>query len=569
LHRALRFGTMKCMKIKFQSGLQRIITCAVLCASCIADWAAAAPIPWAEQDVRITIKEQRLKDVLKGIFESNLLPVQIDPGVDGTVKDVRYNLKPQQLVDLLARQYSFSVYFDGQTVFVTPSAANVNRVFKLDKNAQAQARRILTSLNLVDPRFPIRFDEAGRIASVVGPARYVSAVEAALLTLEDSSSSTQRGEVRIFPLANGIAADRSVLIGANELTISGVASLLRKIYKPQANSDRIDASRTNRPQQVRKGGIDPMNAVLRSLGGKDGTPDSTANNDSSTTVTVIESRESSELPIIEAVPQINAVAIRDTPERLRMYEDVVKRLDIKPSVVLAEVSIVEISSDLMDRVGVDWRIGNARGGLSTGSNQSPNAGSPIPIDGRGVIPSAPGALAFLSGIGRSSLVQAQIYAMIENGSAKVVSTPRIVTMLNEEGLFSNNSTFYARVAGNLEANLFAIESGTSIRITPLSVINEGDLRSMRFAVRIEDGRFSDRTVDNLPVTQKSTILTSAIVPVGQSLALAGVTEESSSNGIRGVPVLSNLPGIGALFRTKTEERRSVQRVYLITPRIIE
>jgi type III secretion protein C len=214
-------------------------------------------------------------------------------------------------------------------------------------------------------------------------------------------------------------------------------------------------------------------------------------------------------------------------------------------------------------------FGNARGGAGTNSSQAPNSNGQIPVDGRGVVPSVNGGLAFLSGIGRSSLVQAQVYAMVDDGSAKVISTPRIVTMLNEEGLFSNNSTFYARVAGNLEANLFAIESGTSIRITPLTMIHEGDTRAMRFAVRIEDGRFSERTVDNLPVTQKSTILTSAIVPVGQSLALAGLTEESTSSNTRGIPGLSSLPGIGALFRTKSDERRSVQRIYLITPRILE
>jgi type III secretion protein C len=528
----------------------------------------AAPVPWAEQEVKITIKEQRLKEVLRGIFDTSLVPVQIDPAVDGTLKDVRYNLKPQQLIDLLSRQFSFAVYFDGQSAYVTPSAANVSRVFKLDRNAQAQARRILSSLNLVDLKFPIRFDESGRIASVSGPVRYVSAVEAALNALEDTGGSAMRGDVRIFSLSNGIAADRSVTIGSSEIVIPGVASLLRKIYKPQSGGERVEQTKQQRPSQAQRPGANPMNAMLRSIGGREAASEP-MQDDGLTTVTAIESREARELPIIEAIPQINAIAIRDVGDRLRLYEEVIKRLDVKPSVVLAEVSIIEISSGVMDKVGVDWRLGNARGGFSTSSTQSPNANSAIPVDGRGVVPAINGGFAFLSGLGRSSLVQAQVYAMVDDGSAKVISTPRIVTMLNEEGLFSNNSTFYARVAGNLEANLFAIESGTSIRITPLSLMNEGDNRAMRFAVRIEDGRFSERTVDNLPVTQKSTILTSAIVPIGQSLALAGLTEESTSSNTRGIPGLSSLPGIGALFRTKSDERRSVQRVYLITPRILE
>lgn len=546
--------------------------------STLAVHTVAAPIPWAEQEIKISVKDQKLRELIKGIFDTNLIPVQIDAQIDGVVKDVRFNLKPQQLLDLLSRQYSFSVYFDGQSAFVTPSSANVSRVFKLDRSAQAQARRVLASLNLLDPKFPVRFDESGRIASVTGPARFVNAVEAALSTLEDTGGSALRGEVRLFPLANGIAADRVVNVGANDVTISGVASLLRKVYKPQSSSSNQDGGRAARQSQgqSRKGGVDPMNAMLRSMGGRDAIADPAAQPEPTTQVSIIESRDSSDLPVIEAIPQINAIAIRDTPERLRQYEEVIKRLDVKQSVVLIEVSIVEVSNGSMDKVGVDWRFGNSRGGASLGGDQSPNAGRVIPVDGRdslnsagGILNSAAGAFAFISGVGRSSLIQAQVYAMISDGSAKVVSTPRIVTMMNEEGLFSNNSTFYARVAGNLEANLFAIEAGTSVRVTPLTTTGEGETRAMRFAVRIEDGRFSERFVDNLPVTQKSVILTSAIIPMGQSLAVAGLSEEVTSSASRGVPGLSSIPGIGALFRTKSEEKKTLQRVYLITPRVIE
>jgi type III secretion protein C len=528
--------------------------------------ARAAAIPWAQQEIKINVKEQGLKEVLKGIFDANLVPVQIDPAVDGVIKGGRYSLKPQELLDLLARQFSFAVYFDGQTAYITPSSANVSRVFKLDRNAQLQARRILNSLNLIDPKYQVRFDESGRVASVSGPIRFVSAVEAALSALEETGGVGARGEVRIFTLSNGIAADRSVTVGTSEVVISGVASLLRKIYKPQGGPDRLDPSR--QAKQTRRTGADPMNTMLRSLGGRDTQTDS-GQPEGVTTMTMIESRDPNELPIIEALPQINSIAIRDVSDRLRLYEEVIKRLDVKPSVIVAEVSIIEISNGAMEKFGVDWRAGNARGGFATNSPQSPNSNAVLPIDGRGVIPAINGSLAFLSGIGRSSLIQAQVYAMVDNGSAKVVSTPRIVTILNEEGLFSSKNTFYAKVAGNLEANLFAIESGTSVRITPLTVVNDGDNRAMRFAVQIEDGRFTERTVDNLPVTQKSVILTSAVVPIGQSLALAGLSEESSSSGTKGVPGLSSIPGIGALFRTNSEERRSVQRVYLITPRILE
>jgi type III secretion protein C len=539
---------------------------ALICGFSLPAIGNAVPIPWSDQATAVVVKEQRLSEILKDLFESNNIASVIDPSIEAVVKNSRFKLKPQEMIDLLSLRYGLSVYYDGQTAYVAPSSSNVTRIFRIDRNAQVSARRVLSSLGLLDNKFPVRFDEVGRIVSVNGPLRLVTAIESALVSLEDPTGVANRGEVKVFPLTSGVAQDRTFRVGDGDVSILGVASLLRRIFKSPTSGG---SSATAAPPRTRSSAVQQVDPVMNALRAQGQDMRGMMAPDAGIPIQVrsFEVSPAQELPVIEAIPHINAVVIRDTPERLKMYDDIVKRMDIKPVVVLIEVSIVEVSTNAMNELGVDWRFGNSRGGFST-SGTAAAIPSSIPVNGVGAA-LASGGVGFLSSVGASSLLQTQLSALVAAGSAKVVSTPRIVTLLSEEGRFSNNNTFFAKVAGNLEANLFSVESGTSIRITPLNIAGEDADRKMRLLVRIEDGKLLPQLVDQLPVTQKSTILTNAVISIDQSLALAGITEESTKATSRGVPGLSEIPLIGGLFRYKQDETKTVQRLFLLTPRILE
>jgi type III secretion protein C len=538
---------------------------ALICGFSLPGIGNAVPIPWSDQATAVVVKEQKLTEILKDLFESNNIASVIDPSIEAVVKNSRFKLKPQEMIDLLSLRYGLSVYYDGQTAYVAPSSSNVTRIFRIDRNAQASARRVLSSLGLLDSKFPVRFDEVGKIVSVNGPLRLVTAIESALVSLEDPTGVSNRGEVRVFPLTSGVAQDRTFRVGDGDVSILGVASLLRRIFKsPTAGGSAATAA----PPRARNSAVQQVDPVMNALRAQGQDVRGMMAPDAGIPIQVrsFEVSPAQELPVIEAIPHINAVVIRDTPERLKMYDDIVKRMDIKPVVVLVEVSIVEVSTNALNQLGVDWRFGNSRGGFSTSG--APALAPSIPVNGIGAA-LASGGIGFLSSVGASTLLQTQLSALVAAGSAKIVSTPRIVTLLSEEGRFSNNNTFFAKVAGNLEANLFAVESGTSIRITPLNIAGEDADRKMRLLVRIEDGKLLPQLVDQLPVTQKSTILTNAVISIDQSLALAGITEESTTATSRGVPGLSEIPLIGGLFRYKQDETKTVQRLFLLTPRILE
>ena len=90
---------------------------------------------------------------------------------------------------------------------------------------------------------------------------------------------------------------------------------------------------------------------------------------------------------------------------------------------------------------------------------------------------------------------------------------------------------------------------------------------IKLLVNIEDGSASDREVDSIPVIERSTINTQALIDGGESLLIGGLVREFTGNTTSKVPLLGSIPGIGALFRSNTKTSNRVERLFLITPRL--
>jgi type III secretion protein C len=76
------------------------------------------------------------------------------------------------------------------------------------------------------------------------------------------------------------------------------------------------------------------------------------------------------------------------------------------------------------------------------------------------------------------------------------------------------------------------------------------------------------TVDRIPVINRRSVNTQALMDEGASLLLAGFTSEEKTNAVTGVPVLSELPIVGGLFRFSEKKQNNMERFYLLTPRLV-
>jgi type III secretion protein C len=124
------------------------------------------------------------------------------------------------------------------------------------------------------------------------------------------------------------------------------------------------------------------------------------------------------------------------------------------------------------------------------------------------------------------------------------------------------------VQGFQDAGLFSITSGTAVRVTPL-IVDERTGRSVMLTINIEDGNLSNtKSVDQIPIINRRTVNTQALMEEGASLLLAGFTSEEKVNAITGVPLLSDLPVVGGLFRYTQKTQNKMERFYMLTPRLV-
>lgn len=552
----------------------------------------AAQIAWPARNFRYLAQNKPLPEFLREFAASQDVAIVVDPKVEGTVNG-KFDLTPQSLLELMATSFGLMWYYDGSVLYVYPAGAMSSAVIQLGAATVDELQASLLRLDIVDERYPIAYDLKQNTARVSGPTRFVELVRQAARAIDQNESLRGAAQIRVFPLRYAWAADFTFMEGGRERRLPGVASVLRELYAPggakKKSSPPPPSARQDRLERMRGLGMFRDEEVERQSEGQ-GAP--------------VEEElmplpmSSSDLPQFQADGRLNAIVVRDRPERMEFYAAVVRALDVRPGLVEIEARILEVSADAVDSLGIDWRLHSPNVDLQFSRGNLPNLGfgtaldegsprsSPaplppgaggnglVPLPGAGIVPPVPaqslqtgGVLTTVLGDSGRYLI-ARVNALAQDGKANVLSSPRVLTLDNVEAVVENISTFFVRVAGNLDVALFNISAGTSLRVTPL-IVSENGHTQVKLAIRIEDGSISGRSVDQIPVVQRSTIGTQAFINEGESLLIGGYENTAESDTEVGVPGLSSVPVLGRLFKYTEKRTTRVQRLFLLTPRVIE
>ncbi len=287
----------------------------------------------------------------------------------------------------------------------------------------------------------------------------------------------------------------------------------------------------------------------------------------------------------------NAIVMFDTHDNIELYKRIIAELDVPTKLVEISVAIIDISTDR----GIDWQSSILVGAAGQanhanisgigGFNGNPkvvrdNLGSGNPPPALPFVPPAAGALAAdlaESGglnvstlvVGSSHRVLTRIKALESRGDARILSRPMVMTMDNVQALFDEQLVLHIPVAGLENSELYKINAGIQVRVLP-HVIEEddGELR-VRLAVHIEDGGEAEGNFEDIPALSKGTITTEAVIPENQSLMVGGRYRREEMRDEGRVPFIGRLPVIGLPFKSKTVTNRRFQRLFLITPKVID
>jgi pilus assembly protein CpaC len=200
-------------------------------------------------------------------------------------------------------------------------------------------------------------------------------------------------------------------------------------------------------------------------------------------------------------------------------------------------------------------------------------GWPSMIGGQAVVQSA-FAYDFLAGVTRAATASVVNQPLpwldlaARNGWAKVLKHATVITANGSTAEFSNGGAQNFSVANGLTSSIQQIDFGTTVKILP-----RFDPKSSEMQVEV-NADVADLTppvssATNLPGQNTSKLTTAVALKLGESIVLSGIRTEARRYNTSGIPGLSEIPIIGALFGSVGDEREEVEGAVFIVPSVIE
>lgn len=231
-----------------------------------------------------------------------------------------------------------------------------------------------------------------------------------------------------------------------------------------------------------------------------------------------------------------------------------------PQQVMLEVKIAEVSKSLLDKL----EAGSALpfGGGSWSSTLSANFVS--------------GTLRGLLRIGSAAGRHVALTGEKQDGLVRILAEPTVMALSGQEGSFLAGGKIFIPVAqDNNKITLEEKEFGVGLRFTP--TVLAGGRINLRVAPEVselsrEGIGISASGINGgalLPLITTRRAATTVELYDGQSFAIGGLIRDSQSSGLRALPVLGEVPVLGALFRSTDFQQDRTELLFVVTPHLVK
>lgn len=406
----------------------------------------------------------------------------------------------------------------------------------------------------------IPIERMNALVVVTTQPRYLETARSWLEKLDQAGSSGGGNRFYVYPVRNGKAENLAQLVG--DLFSSRRTTTTAPTLAPGARPTEIRSTPFGQPAppaQTTTTTVTPAaGAATFSLPGVGG---ATTSNE----VRVIADKDT------------NSLLILATPGDYEVILNALRQLDVNRRQVLVEVTLAEVHlvGDL--QYGIDWYLHtrnftlgslNTMGTLGTGGS----VGNKVPIEGPP--PANYGGFQLIN-LSPAGDVRAVLRALTTDNRTKVLSAPQILVLDNEKAEIKVGTRISVQTAqqtgvstGVGVVNSYQyLETGILLAVTPR--INSGGMVTLEINQEVSDPDFgSVTTLNPNPNVTTRNAKTSVVVANGEAIAMGGLIRNNDGFTNTGIPLLSKIPVLGALFGTqhKTEDRTEL--IMIITPKII-
>lgn len=286
---------------------------------------------------------------------------------------------------------------------------------------------------------------------------------------------------------------------------------------------------------------------------------------------------------IQADATLNALIVKAAPADMAEIRNIVDQLDVRRAQVLIEAAFVEISGDTSEAVGVQWGYGDVDKGVA-GTNF--NVGDMVPLNS--IVTAVRGGEGSSSAIGLPSGITlagadfgsdgkvrfaAVIQALESNANSNLLSTPSIMTLDNEEAeiIVGENVPFVTGTTLSADnTNPFQTverkDVGLTLKVTPQ--INDGDVIRLQLEQEVSAVKDTATRGTSDIVTTKRSVKTVILANDGQVIVTGGLISDDVNKSVQKVPLLGDVPLLGAMFRSRSERVTKRNLLLFLQPTII-
>jgi type II secretory pathway component GspD/PulD (secretin) len=278
-------------------------------------------------------------------------------------------------------------------------------------------------------------------------------------------------------------------------------------------------------------------------------------------------------------PGSSNIIVTDTEAKIKAINDFLEEVDRQTPEILVEVRIYDISSQNTLDLGVNWNIGtntsfDAVTNVANGGRIDPfvggtNTGTPDIASGTG---------AFRFGwLNDSVNIDVLLRAEQEDVSATLLANPRLLVLDNEKATFKSIEQIpyqelqQTSAGGSIGTTSFK-EVGVMLEVTPH--VTRDQMLRLRI---LPEFSTQSRTVNVAaagtpgfpqPVIDTRKTDTTLLVPNGKTVVLSGLRKKETQKRINKIPLLGDIPIVGALFRSTSEKVVNRELVVFLTPKIV-
>ena len=288
----------------------------------------------------------------------------------------------------------------------------------------------------------------------------------------------------------------------------------------------------------------------------------------------------------------NSLLIRELPENIQVIREIIESLDIPVKQVQIEARIVTINEGNMDELGVRWGFTSINGSHTVGGSIENNLATIGLYDGGGgdgdgedgggsvgiddflnvnLAATSPNAtsIAFqVAKLGSDTLLDLELSALQQESKAEIISSPRLITTNKKPAYIEQGTEIpYLESSSSGATSVTFKKAVLSLKVTP-QITPDNRLVLDLSVTQDRPGQVVKTGTGEAVAIDTQRIGTQVLVNNGETVVLGGIFQHSITNSVDKVPLLGDLPLLGALFRRSYENVGKSELLIFVTPKVV-